>query len=594
MMKLLLPLILAAPLVSQELQFYRTERDWPASMTGVSASLVAGQHVPDHVGRSVLLMRAGQAYLSFQPLQFDHFAAVGTPAALAATALPSARQLAPLPNHDGTASDRVAAVVAGGVDLWRYDNGQFVSVAGGEAAYAGAVQIRSGVHHTAGGPENHFVAFTDSWVQGGVHMADDTIVPGPRIPTPANTTVWDVATVDWVAGGMPEIVVLSSAGIFVLDFLGNALASQAFPVFGRGSLCAIDQGGTPGVTAVIPTGSGQWFARTWQAGSTTTWDSPTFLLPSIPNGIVAAQLTDDAYSDVVVSCTDHLERVMIGTANGPTWQNGYYLRKHDPSATPSHTASVLDDIDRDGELDLVLQADGSEQLVVVADFAEQMHDHTGQLFAKAPVPTLSSPEIRGLVTDPAYLTSWQFPQNHAALIVRFDLPTGLNDQMEVRCYQYGMQGDVVDTSSVTTYYADLPTGASGGTFDMMIPVPLEQNGTIVGRLLEFTLVDNGNDGFASKSVLGRFTRHPGEVLASVLIADMMDANGSLWLIKPFSNVVANWGELVVAGLETILHPNQNSGNSSRYLGGYEPTEDLTGQQTDPVGAAPLEIPSILL
>jgi len=593
-MKRFLPVILAAPLVAQELTFQRTERDWPAVYAGTSASLVAGAFVPDHVGRSAVLMRGGQAYMSFQPLQFDHFAAVATPAALASTPLLSARQLATLPNHDGTAADRVAAVVAGGVDLWHYVNGQFVSVQGVDAAYAGAVELRSGVHQMPGGAENHFVAFTDTWVQGGVHMADDTIVPGPRIPTPANTTVWDVATVDWVAGGMPEIVVLSSAGLFVLDFLGNSLAMQPFPVVGRGALCAIDQAGTPGVTAVIPTGTGQWLARTWQSGSATTWDSPTFLLPSIPTGIVAAQLTDDSYSEVLVSCTDNLERVMVGTIDGPTWQNGYYIEKSDPSATADHTASILDDIDRDGEPDLIVQSDGGNHLVVIGSVPEQMATFSGLSYNKLPVPMLSSPDMRAVISEDLSVNHSMFASTDNGLLVRFALPAGMGNQMEIHCYQYDMVGAVVLPAVVGSYYATVPPGSSDKDFEMLIPVPPPQHGVVVSRYLEFTLVDNANDAAMSstRSVFGRYTVYDKNVEASLLIANQLIPGGNLWLLK--AALYLDIWEEPAHDPETVLHPVQNSSVHARYVGAYEATDELEGDLQEPEGAPPIAIPSYLI
>ncbi|MCK5940829.1 MAG: VCBS repeat-containing protein [Planctomycetes bacterium] len=584
-------------------------RDWPTtasggySFQGTSSSLVVGSFVPGHDGVCAVVMRDGAGYLSFQPQVFEHFVGVELPSPLASSPVASARQLATLRNH-GTGTDRLAAVVAGGVDLWHYgydpatQTRRFLPVgAGPDANFAGATDIRAGVHQVASGPENHFVAFSSTWAQGAVVLADDSIVAGTRVNVPAGSFVWDVTPIDWVPGGLPEIAALTSDGLFVFDFAGQPIDGQAFPT-DRGRICAIDQDGAVALCAVIPSG-GQWVSRTWVAASSTTWDSPTFSLPDCPTGVSAVHLTDDGYSEVVVSTVDDLERIMIGTVNGPTAQGGYFLRKHAPTSTLNHTATVIGDLDRDGLPDLLQQCDGSNQLIWVGAIQEQMHEELLQPFSGQASPSLPEPELRGVFIEGDIASSSlpdfsSFPAGYDALILRFTLPDDLPDGRELRVFQYPVVNGDTDLSVVEVAAAAIPSGSQGAVFDIAVPLPLASSGDFK-VVLEFALYDaaSGTPIDSSSPVFGRYMGYlSGKAETETLLADMLDRSNPLW--KLGSYFMEAWQQMV-AELNTHLHPGEpDPGQPARYLGGYEATGDLVGSERPAGGGTPLPIPGVII
>ncbi|MEO0481354.1 MAG: hypothetical protein AAF196_17940 [Planctomycetota bacterium] len=609
---------LAGPVTAQATQLPDaiTARTWPtfdaaihpptSNFSGTSSSLVMGGFVPHHPGRCAVLRRGGSYYLSFQPASVNHFAEVIFPAAPAATPLLSPRQLATLPSHDG-GTDSLALISTDGLEVLRYDGLGFAPLNGGpDDSFEGAYEIRSSVHQSPTGPQNYVVTFNSEWVQAGQVASDGTVIASTRIYAPPGAEVRDATAIDWAPGGFPEIGILTSTGIFVCDALGNLIAFES-STSERGRICTIDITSTPALCAFVQE-SGQWKTRTWAPGASATVDSSPFTLPQNPTGIVPADVTRDGHSELIVSIPNEQEVILLGTAQGPIWaEGGLFLEKHAPSATQNRTIAVVDDLDRDGDPDLIAQCDASNQLVLYSDIGQHVSGAVGTPFLESNAPQLTQPSMRGIVESEDLPTDLAgvLPADSIGLVMRFELPLQLEDHMEIRCYFYRSEGKKLYPDIEEAWGAPVINAQPGGVMDVLVPAPESLSGSAdVERIIEFILFDTstGEPAKSTVSLFGRYLGSGDSKEENFFLERRLDQDQSVWLLADYllSPETGNtllfddvWGLIdIVVG--TFLGPTSNPlANRSVYLGTYEPTSELDAEAEKPSGKPASPIPTSL-
>lgn len=464
-----------------EIDFDRIERPWHvpevgevipngATFAGADTDLICGAFIPNHDGRSAVVVRGGTAYLSFQPASFDHMVPVTMPGTLA----PGGAKLGTLAAIDGGA-DRIAALTNLGLEIWRYDDQSgFVPVAaqGPDAAFVGARRIIAGLHSIPGGPENHVLAIGPGWVRGGIIMNNDQLLTGPQISFPPMVNVLDAAPVFWTGADLPEIGVLTTAGLFVLDIAGNVIDSLAGTA-SDGLICTLRQAGVPALCAVVDSGS-DWVLHTWPSNGSSALTSGTFGMPTGPTGITSVDLDSDNYPEIVVSAKDSVRRAFFGSATGPTLLSRLHVHDVDSNATSSLPLSndvpmVVDDIDRDGNPDFVIQSSATNQLIV-------MLDALPQTVQQVSLPPTSIPDYDGLgapemLGQMAGVGTWAAPGTQRDLFgMRFDIPSWVPNGMALQIFVYPQANGKFSPEAIACFHYSLPGGAADHKFDVLVPV----------------------------------------------------------------------------------------------------------------------------
>jgi len=473
--------------------------DWTTNEPGVTTCVTSGAFVPGHPGRSAVALRGGALYWAFEPTIFPSIAAIPTPLAAGQTLV----TVAALPSVDDGA-DRLAVVTSAGFDVWEYTAGAFVSCSGGTplAGFVGATELRCGVHKVSGVEQNHVLAIGPNWVRGVVVLADDTTFAGAPTTIAGGQTLLDGAILQWVAGDLPEVAVLTTSGMFVFDVFANSVASTPFTCT-VGKLCGTTTSGNRALCAVTDSGS-DYILRTWQVGGTVT-PSTTFPMPAPPVGIFSIDRDTGTQRDIGVSSTDSVLRCFRGGGAGPLGGADLHeVNIIDPAGLPANPTAndvrpVVDDVDYDGYLDIVFSHRATDQLLilnsVLPDFVTGALDEPDPGFAKSPMgqPT-------GLFSSPD--ANWAFPSAmqsvpHDAAGVRIRLPDWVTDEYVLRVVRYPVS-DVdgkVDMSALGVYDYPLQTSYAQHDFDVLVPVE-ERAGLLttqrVHEMLEFMIVGISN------------------------------------------------------------------------------------------------------
>lgn len=500
---LLLSTLCGAALAQAPLPTYESlALDWTTNEPGTTTCVTSGAFVAGHPGRSAVAVRGGALYWAFEPTVFQRIAAVPTPLTAGQTLV----TVAALPSIDH-GPDRLAVVTSAGFDVWEYTGGAFVSCSGGTplAGFVGATELRCGVHKISGVEQNHVLAIGPNWVRGVVVLADDTTYPGALTTIAAGQTLLDGAILQWVAGDLPEVGVLTTSGMFVFDVFANSVASTPFTCT-VGKLCGTTTSGNRALCAVTDSGS-DYILRTWQVGGTVT-PSTTFPMPAPPVGIFSIDLDVGTQRDIVVSSTDSVLRCFRGGGAGPLGGADLHeVNIVDPAnlpapATANDVRPVVDDVDYDGYLDVVFSHRATDQLVilnsVLPDFVTKALDEPDPGHAKDPMG-----QPRGLFSNAS--ANWAFPSSMQSVTldgvgVRVDLPNWVTDEYVLRVARY----PVVDGKAVLTasgvYDYPLQTTYAERDFDVIVPVDERAGETEVHEMLEFMIVGiNNQKGDASPS-----------------------------------------------------------------------------------------------
>ena len=591
--------------IPTDIDFDRIERPWlvpgagqtfsgGATFTGADTDLICGAFIPRHNGRSAVVVRGGIAYLSFQPASFDHLVPVPIPGTMA----PGVGKIGTLQAIDGGA-DRVAALTTQGLEVWRYDDQLgFVPVAaqGPDASFLGARRIVTGLHSISSGPENHVLAIGPGWVRGGIIMNNDQLLTGPQIDFPQSIGVLDAIPVFWTDGELPEIAVLTTIGMFVLDILGNQIDSLAGTAT-DGLLCTLRQGNVASLCAVVDSGS-DWVLQTWLSDESPVLTSGTFTMPSEPTGITSVRLDSDSYPEMVVSAKDSVRRVFFGSAAGPTLLSRVHVHDVDSTTTSSLPLSndvpmVIDDIDRNGNPDFVIQSSATNQLIVMLDALPQTENFVSNVTTTGDESEgLGAPGMLGQFEN---VGTWAAPGNQRDLFgMTFRIPSWVPNGMTVQVFVYRSDGVKFTPEVVACWHYALPLDPAGRLFDILVPVEQHSElnpGEAHRYMFECNLI--GVEGVSTveetKPVICQFDLYyDSSQLDSVqFFQDLNETYLSTWVIETGSLLQEDWNEDSFTVFADPFDPTTSL--PSRYIGTVVPVGSMPAEIELPKSIGPTSL-----
>lgn len=389
---------LSAQIVLQD-EITRVQTAWPASAQGVVADLAAGAFRLGHPGRSAVMLRNGALELCYQPAVLHHWVAAGGSGLTRIAALPSGAQ---------GRRDRLVAMSAQGLHLMSLGSSGFATIGGGPFAnWIGVADVKAYLFPIQGTDTPLILGIASTGVRVATLGATDNIVPVAEVPVPSTMQVLDAVLVDWVAGGWPEILALTTVGTFVVDLATLSIAAQLTSITtSAGFLAQLPDGAF--VVQLTQAGS-DWRVVTLLPGQ--TYDTePVFSLAKPPTGLVTGRWNEDDFPDVIISTGELVRHVLTGDAEGPRSALAYRLQITDYAGTPpgnpvdNVAPAIVDDIDYDGEKDLLAINQTGGKLVVTRELRRQIvaNDPGSQI----PVTTDAQ---TGVVVEDVYGFDWLFP-----------------------------------------------------------------------------------------------------------------------------------------------------------------------------------------
>ncbi|MFK7742478.1 MAG: hypothetical protein AB8H80_19350 [Planctomycetota bacterium] len=579
-----LPLLAASLQAQIRIDAEYTAISWPSpsasapTFAGPDRAMICGQFVPGHLGPCAVVVRDQHLYMSFQPLMFPGIMAAGAP-----TVLAGSRSIAALRRNDD--ADLVAALEPGGLRIWGYDPAiGFDPVAASASVngdFAGATRLDTGTHIAGGGAtEHHVIASNTSWVRCATMDSSLAVTAAPIVSMAAGVTLFDARAIDWVAGGLPEVALLTSTGVVVIDHLGNPLAvgvGSGSPT--EGHLITMRNNSAP-MICVATHGTGSWNLSSWVAGSSsgTLTMASAYVIPGTGSGsgvdvtgLDKVDLVDDAMPEVVVSCTDSLRRVFFGSTTGPAPHSAgaVEIEDVDPASLPvtplaNNAPARFYDIDRNGNVDMVIPSTASDELVIIHDILPQVqwillsNDTDGTLTG-----TVSDPRALGRIDDAG---GWAFDvhaehDNDDGLALRLTLPSGVTADHALQVYSYDLVNGVPQLSTVDAF--KYPLASDFQAVDFVVPVPVSTS----SMMFEVNLV--GENGLQGQSTMPVLLRYDYNSTAYIKFSDLLPDLPSNWLtvtpLKPiYPQTLNDWWDADYVSLRSF-GPGTLAG-SQRFIG----------------------------
>jgi hypothetical protein len=443
--------------------------------------VTVGRLIHNHPGRVLAIVRDDKVFLALDPANLASFEEV-TPPGIDVFAL------ACLPTAAGGGTDRLAALTGGGLAILSA-TGQAPDLLACAPlpAFAGC-RVLASRHWQVGAVRHHLLAGSgDATQPGTVRLA---IVGDAAASTPvglgtfvAGAHVLDLAFVDWVVGGAPELAVLTAAGLAIVDA-------------GLAVVAAVPQatlGGKLGVVPREPAGEdllgvvqlGTWHLfRHAPAGLAWCGELPLPASASV-RGVAVGHLDSDACPDLMVS-TDGLARVVV-LASGGGFPTDAAILLHDADPESGAVASngcpgLLDDVDDNGEVDAValsritIGSATDDRVIVWPNAADAVRGELGlaPLLPEAPSFTIAEGPTPGTY-HAAIAEAWASePEPERAVGMRLVVPPstsgGAADRMSI--VVWGLDPDLlvpIDMEPVRHYWWTLPSGV--GPRDVYVPIP---------------------------------------------------------------------------------------------------------------------------
>jgi len=587
------------------LDVVRVEHAWPAAMTGPSSDVAVGAFVGGHPGRSAVTVRNGSLVLSFQPAVVEQFVPVGWSGIAA---------IATIPGMDGR-RDRLAAVSAAGLHVLKLGEAGFVNAnAGPLASWADSIDVKCAVFGSGAAATTLFLGIAPNAVRVAMLGASDAAVPIVAVPLPAPGQVLDAVLMDWWVGGLPEIVALTTSGLFVLNLAGTVEESMPGTT-DAGKLAVLHGMPVPSVLQVTRQGS-QWRVDTVSSGNVLAGGFLTLARPLV--GLALTELNGDSYADAVVSTGESVRHVLLGSAQGPQAESSGRVDIADVAPTTPLSPLVdnlanlvVDDIDLDGRHDFVIAQQAANELVVIPAVQSQLvaHFQPGLPVVVDAATGLALEAPVGWLVDgsPLPFHTSAFWGDKDALVLRLRLPEGWSttwsaaQRILVTVYPIVADGspdgdDSFEPADGESWIYELSNSSSATLADLAVPFAdaLDSDGTTdplwPGHerfVLELVLVTlNGNGGFTSagEPLFLSFGLRPdmNQELEDLLGTLGNDDDDAQWWMEELTTV--SWAS-VPPPAQSGIHPDtEPTGN--RWVGANRTLRHKKAQNQVPVAPVP--------
>jgi hypothetical protein len=459
---------LAAQLVLQD-EITRVENPWPASAQGVVTDLVAGAFRIGHPGRSAVMLRNGALELCYQPAVLQHWVSAGGS---------GLTRIATIPGGSQGRCDRLAALSAAGLHVMGLGPSGFATLGAGPFAnWIGLVEVKAVIVPYQGVQTPLMLGIGPTGVKVATIGPNVSVVPVADLPVPPTMQLLDAVLVDWVAGGLPEVVALTTSGTFVIDIATLSVVEQLTSITtGAGFLAQLPDGAF--VVQLTQAGT-DWRVVTMMPGQTFDTE-PVFSLAKPPTGLVTGRWNEDDFPDVIVSTGELVRHVLTGDADGPRSALAHRVQITDYAGAPpggqvdNVAAAIVDDIDYDGEKDLLAVNQTSGKLVLTRELRRQIVANDPGSQIPVTLDTQTGVRLEAVIgyhhgfpgtNAPANWQTGLSPLLEDSLAVRCSLPSGWENEQKLLVTTYPLVAsgspsgdDTVDTAGGMTLAYTLQQG----------------------------------------------------------------------------------------------------------------------------------------
>lgn len=463
-------------------QIDRAIHDWPTQPPFANDQfrrVATGRLISSHPGRVAAIVRDQRVFFALDPANLAAYEDV-TPSNA------TVYEVATLATGTEGGTDRLAAITGGGLAvLSATGNGTGLAIGPPLSAWATCRVLKTRIWNNAGTRYHVLAAGADTNVAGLVRigMVDDA--GGAPFDTGAyagTATVLDIAFVDWLPGGTPELAILTTAGLVFVSVNGTVIGSVSKSVV-AGKAAAIPAS-TSGENLLLTVKiNGQWQLARQSPGGTTVHGvlplPPTTVVRGVSLGLISA----DADLDLMISTTDGQRWFVMGSDGAYQASAAVAVDDLPPVAGASYANScpgVLDDMDLNGEIDaLVLSREivgniATDRVVVLLNVSDAIRVVLNQ------PKLLTLPlkfRVEGTATAGTYnavfAEGWStVPENAAGMRLVIPSPTtdSLTDRMSIIVWQLDPNlVEPVAMDPVRHFWWHLPT--TGSVQGVYVPIP---------------------------------------------------------------------------------------------------------------------------